>query len=150
MARLAEWSTGNPRNNIKSILEYIIALLDEQVGSLQSELYEPSMVERFGSLMRDAWPAARRRTEKAFQQLETVSTASLEDHGLVGPELELKFRLLGYFSSRFADTPSEGLLKTLLDWINKILPSIFGALGGQTYLDEIKKCLEMLVRGMSK
>jgi hypothetical protein len=145
MAELATWEPNNPGRNLDSILTFVIDLLDEEINSLDKELYNKTMVAAFGELLKAAWRDARPRAQNATRQVYEISQTNREEHGLFGPQLELKFKLLEFHATRFSASPTRYFLKKLLEWINAILPSLFGALNAQTFLDELKKCIEQLL-----
>ncbi|MDX2307024.1 MAG: hypothetical protein NW216_02165 [Hyphomicrobium sp.] len=158
MAELPEWNDRDgERKHIEALLKFVRKFLKEEIDRLDSQLYDRERVREFGQLLKDAWIEAEGQIEEFFGRVGEIPDSALKAHGLYGSQLELKYKLTAYFWRRFRDRPAVDTLRDLLDWINKILPSIFGALAGipakgtspATFLDEIKKCLEALVRGMT-
>lgn len=148
MAQLDAWIENQPRKNIAAILRYVVGLLDEEIREVNR--HDRHLVQSLGLLLQQAWEEAKADALKLPDLAHGITSDRLADHGLNGKQLELKFRLLGYFAAWYGESREDSVLKQLLDYINKILPSIIGAMTGQTFLDEIKKCLETLVWGMSR
>lgn len=101
--------------------------------------------------MRDAWPNVSPRFDILKNSLKLTSNNKLRDHGLTGNELEFKFSVIRYLSKKFFDNFPNSFsiakiwLKKLLEALDKLLKSIFDAVGGGGAIGEYKDFIESCI-----
>ncbi len=148
-------------NELEKFLEEIIRTDGGNNSYFISDLY-PSMLS--------AWEMQRNHFRKIKAKIGAVSIENLERHGLLGSELEFKFSGINYLWSDFSSFTTlsdeeverkllplfwppmlirhprklylRWLLKTLLEAIDKVLPSILDAIGASGAVAEFKGFME--------
>ena len=128
-------------DNVEDFLDIVSELFDRITYPWSELLFKQPLRER----IRTAWEMVKDKIFDIKNQFTDLSMSALEDAGLIGEPLNLKF---DGFNNAFVDFLNNGtipLLKKLLGWINLILGSIASVIPAGETLKELKETLEKLI-----
>lgn len=136
-ANFSELSYREPQSALSGFILALHDLLDELVKSNQSPLGEPLFWPELLEYMLPAWEIESRRFDPVAKMAYEVSDEKLTEHGLTGPTLRLKLRVVSFLHERYLAVGKSGL-RRLIEAINDLLKSYLAAIGANEAIAEIK------------
>jgi hypothetical protein len=136
--------TSQITGDIPQFFDFVTDLFDEITGSWSPILFK----QKFRQPILDAWNAIKATVpsvKDSFKNLVvTVQTKLLQDAGLIGKQLDLKFAGLNAAWINFLQNGTVGFLKDLLGWVNSLLGSLAAVLPQIEAWKEFKEAIEKL------
>ena len=126
-------SEGNDKQLVERFLTNLRDFLDEIIEE-HDELFAKQLI----SPMRDAWKDAKPRFNEVLEKLKHTDESVLKHHGLTGPELTFKLKVVEYLWENFRSNFLGKVLKRLLKAMDNVLDSILAALGLPNPIKEMK------------
>ena len=149
---LYEFGTGSTdRQRLAHCIDTLNVFLDEILRENRERQY---FIPGFEEAYLSAWEELQLHFLESKETILKDRNIKLYDHGLYGRQLDFKFAVINHFSRLFFEAASNtrepskrvnGILKKLLETIDKLLRSIFDAIGAGGAIGEFKDFLETLV-----
>ena len=136
-AKFSELSYREPQSALSGFILALRDLLDELVKSNQSPLGEPLFWPELLEYMLPAWDIESRRFDPVAKMAFAVSNDKLAEHGLTGPTLRMKLRVVSFLYERYLAV-GKAALRRLIEGINDLLKSYLAAIGANEAIAEIK------------
>jgi len=169
-------SASSAKEKLIAVLDYLEVLIKDIVGEGESGNYQAHPTEGKGGFwseviddevlarLHSAWPDIKIRIEKGRSRVREMNEEMVYDHGLSGPELDLKLETLMWASRELVSairtkTPSTGpkkskrlvsLLKKNFGLVEVPIGSILEATGASTALKELVQILTHIFKDFNK
>jgi hypothetical protein len=135
--------TSQITGGIPQFFDVVTELFDEITGSWGPILFK----QKFRLPILEAWNAIKTTVSSvkdSFNDLVVTAQTKLQDAGLIGKQLDLKFAGLNAAWTNFLQNGTVRFLKDLLGWVNSLLGSLAAVIPQVEAWKEFKEAREKL------